>query len=444
MNRVVFLLFFVVVFAGFGGQFGLRKLGLIAELFSLVLFALLLPMAAKTRRLDIHIKYILLLILACLHILSGLIINMVPFGTIVLGSRPYLKWLPIFLLPIVHRFSTIDIEKILKLLLFFLIVQTPVVIFQRLIQFRDSESGDPMTGTLGAGTSGALSVLLICGIAMLVAFYVSGRLKTGVLAGLLLWLFLPTTINETKVTMFLLPIAIIVPFLFSTERRLTKRQVTTIAGVCTMLVVGYIGVYNYYQAQADRPGFGEFFSDSQRRDNYVFGQGEISASGMLSNTESPDIVGYSEEQVGEAKYARFEKIRLAYDTLSEHPVLLWTGIGLGNASESAAKQFSGTYSHMIGEISSGTLFSFLLWETGIGGVALFLVFLSFVFSDALYLAKKGGPEGTLATGWLAITMITFVLSVYLNIMLFNVLIYLFAFFSGYIASQSFRSRYNIT
>ena len=444
MNRIVFLLFFILVFAGVGGQLGIRKLGLVPELFSVAIFALLLPMAAKTRRLDIDIKYVLLLVFACLHILIGLVINMVPLGTVALGIRPYIKWLPIFLLPIIHQFSTDDLKKLLKILLLFLIIQTPMVLFQRLVQFRDSGSGDPMTGTLGIGGSGALSVLLVCGISIVVAFYISGRLKTTTAAALLIWLFLPTTMNETKVTMFLLPLAIAVPFLFSSERILSKQQIAAIAGVCVVMVAVYIPVYNHYQAQAGREGFGEFFSDSQHRDRYIVGEGGLSAGGMLSKTEQPDIIGLSEEQVGAEKTARMEKIRLAYSTLSKSPVLLWTGVGLGNASTSIKEELSGTYSGIIGDVSGGTIISLLLWETGVGGVFLFLLFLIFLFRDSVYVAKQGGIEGTLAAGWTAVILIMLVITVYMNILFFNVLIYLFAFFSGYIASQKYRLRYKLT
>jgi len=182
MNKLVFILFFVLIFSGIGGQIGIRKLGLLSEFLSVAIFALLIPMAAKMRRLDIEIKYILLLVFACLHVLIGLIINMVPMGTIALGSRTYLKWIPIFLIPVVHCFSSSDIKKILKFLLVLLVIQLPVVLFQRLVMFRHSESGDPITGTLGAGSSGALSVLLVSGIAILMSFYISGKIKTGVMA----------------------------------------------------------------------------------------------------------------------------------------------------------------------------------------------------------------------------------------------------------------------
>ncbi len=443
MNKVVFLLFFSVILSGIGEQIGISKLKLIPELFSVAIFALLIPMAAKMQRLNIDIKYILLLVFACLHVLIGLIINAVPPGTIALGSRPYLKWIPIFLIPVIHYFSDSDLKKILRFFLVLLIIQAPMVLLQRLVLFRDSESGDPMTGTLQYGASGALSVLLASGIAILISFYVNGKIKTRTMAIMVFLLFLPTTLNETKITMFLLPVAIIIPLLFAAERHITKQQIINIIGVGLVLVVGYISIYNYYQAQAGRPGFIEFFSDSKQR-NYVIGENNLSAKGMLDRTGHPDIIGYPEEQIGEEKTARFEKIRLAFDTLSEHPLLLWTGLGLGNTSTSIASEFSGIYSPLVGNVSGGTILSFLLWETGIGGIALLVIFLLFILNDSISLAKKGGTPGILAAGWIAITLMMFILFPYMNPMFFNALIYSFAFFSGYIASQHFRVRYGLT
>ncbi len=441
MNKIVYILFFVVLLSGIGGSIGVRKLGLLSELLSIAIFALLLPMAAKKKRLDIDIKYLVLLVFACLHVLIGLIINAVPLGTIALGARPYLKWIPVFLIPVIHCFSEDEIKRFLKFLLVLFIIQLPVVLVQRLILFRHSESGDPITGTLGYGASGALSTMLVSGIAILMAFYVTGRIKTTTMAAVTILLFLPTTMNETKVTMFLLPLAIIIPLLFSAERRISKQQILTTTAVCMVLVAGYIGIYNYYQAMAGRPGFIEFFSDSQQR-SYVIGGNELSAEGLLRQ-EEVDVIGYKAEQVGEEKSARMEKIRLAFDTLSESPVLLWTGVGLGNASTSVAADFSGVYAPVIGMVSGGTIISFLLWETGLGGLGLFVLFLLFILRDAIALAKKGGIAGTIASGWIAVVLMVFVIMPYMNMLYFNALIYLFAFFSGYIASQRFRTRYNL-
>ncbi len=442
MNYVIYLLFSIILLVGVGSQIGIPKIALIPELFSVMIFALLVPMAARMRRLDIDMKYIILLFFTVLHVLIGVIINEVPLGTIVIGSRPYLKWIPIFLLPVVHYFSYSDITKILKFLLAMLLLQLPAILLQRLVLFRTSESGDPMTGTLGFGGSGAVSTLLISGLAFLMAYYISGRIKTRTMALLSICIFLPTTMNETKITMFLLPIAIIVPFLFSAERHITRQQVINIVGISVVLISGYLAIYNYYQALAKRPGFEEFFSSSEER-NYVIGKGGLSAEGLLSETERPDIVGYSEEQIGKSNTARFEKIRLAFTTLSESPVRLWTGVGIGNATLSIADSLSGNFARQIGVVSGGTIVSLLLWETGIGGISLFVLFLLFILKDSVSLARKGDVDGIIATAWIAVTGMMFLLMPYMNVLFFNALIYLYAFFSGYIASQRFRTRYNL-
>jgi hypothetical protein len=116
------------------------------------------------------------------------------------------------------------------------------------------------------------------------------------------------------------------------------------------------------------------------------------------------------------------------------------GLGIGNVSNSFFQQFQGKYAAYQEKFSAGrTALSLLLWETGLIGVFLSLIFLYFVFSDARYLiANEDGLSGTFALGWITIVVMTFITLFYKNIIVFNVLGYLFWYFSGYVAASRYR------
>jgi hypothetical protein len=122
------------------------------------------------------------------------------------GVRSYIKFLPFFLLPIVHRFTARQLQTQLVFLLMLALLQTPLAFYQRFVEFADSmHTGDPVRGTLT--TSSGMSMFLVCAIAGVVVAYLHGRLRLRTMLLIAAWLFAATTINETKATLLLLPVA---------------------------------------------------------------------------------------------------------------------------------------------------------------------------------------------------------------------------------------------
>jgi len=76
-----------------------------------------------------------------------------------------------------------------------------------------------------------------------------------------------------------------------------------------------------------------------------------------------------------------------------------------------------------------------LWEFGVLGTFLFLLFFYFIFDDARRLAVRNGFAGTFAVGWGAVVPIIIVSLPYKNFMIFAVLGCLFWYFSGYICAK---------
>ncbi len=391
---------------------------------------------AVTRSISLSPKYVLLGILVGLHILLGVIINAVPPGAIVFGIRPYLKWVPIFLIPVVYQLSQGDLKELLKFILMMALLQCPFAIFQRFIQYKDISTGDVITGTLGENASGALSIFMVSAIALLIAFYVRKRIRFSQVMVLVSLLFIPTTINETKVTLILLPLALVVPYIFSV-RKIKPIQLIGIPVLALMLTIGFVAIYDQVASKWGGLSVG-FFVDKQAETYMYRGDDrhddvELSPRRIGKNLLLPKEIITLEEGGG-----RIDKILLPINVLSNDSVKLWVGLGVGNAMLSSVSISSGSYGWRLGIISNDTLMSFLLWETGIGGLLLFLIFMLLVTYDAYKLARTDDIRGAMAAGWLGVLVIIFLSIPYTNIFYFSVLIYLFALLSGMVAAEAAR------
>ena len=104
------------------------------------------------------------------------------------------------------------------------------------------KTGDYITGTVGG--SGLLSIIMLCAIAMITAFYAKGRMPLWAFAVLTLVCLAPASINETTVTIVLLPFAIAIPFLFVGNWREFVRKLIPIGTVGVVLFSAYIAVYS--------------------------------------------------------------------------------------------------------------------------------------------------------------------------------------------------------
>ena len=162
-------------------------------------------------------------------VVCGLLTNGVESGPIFAGLRAYLRAIPLFFLPAVVLFSPRQVKAQLLLVLAFAVAQLPISLDQRLTTFaRGYLSGDRTIGTLA--DSGFLSVFLICVAAVLFAFFVRGRLSR-------LWAFIllpivlaPTMFNETKASLFLVPVALLaVVVVGATKNRWRKFMIASMS-----------------------------------------------------------------------------------------------------------------------------------------------------------------------------------------------------------------------
>jgi hypothetical protein len=86
--------------------------------------------------------------------------------------------------------------------------------------------------------------------------------------------------------------------------------------------------------------------------------------------------------------------------------------------------------------ANATALALLLWETGLIGVALFMAFFAMVWRDAaMILRTRDDLAGAVALGWLGVLGVLASASIYFNMFSDNSVLFLFSYFSGYIAAQ---------
>jgi hypothetical protein len=364
-------------------------------------------------------KYWLVFGAMALVLLCGVINGAPGTGPVISGSRFYLRAVPLFFLPAVLPLSEIQLKRQLRWLLAIALIQVPIAAYQRwVIQAASRFSGDDVRGTLL--DSGILTLFLVCGIAVLTGLLMRGRIGARWYALLAVLMIIPTTINETKVVAFYLPMAILIAVLVGAAPG--KRLRYASVGLMGLIVTGALFAPIYNLTQVNNPYKNE-------RDIAAFFTNEKQVSRYLS----ADVAG-----VGTKKdVRRGDAIVVPLQYLAKDPVRLAFGLGTGAVSPSnLGKNFEGEY-HLLFKQFLIVSFTFFLLEFGIFGVALILVLFWLVFADTLAVARndKNSLFGAFAVGWAAVVAIFALDIVYTNFHEFASVTYLYWYFSGLICAR---------
>jgi len=393
-------------------------------------------MAAAKKSIVLAPKYIVLFLLVAFFLFSGVLINNVSPGVVLWGGLDYGKYLALFLLPAVYSFTEDDIEKQLRFVFLLALLQVPIAFFQRLVQFKGVLSGDVVSGTLII--SSALSIFLISVISVFLAFYLRNRVARRTFFIYVVLLFLPTTINETKGTLILLPIALIIPVMFleGVSSKFRRMVPVMISGV--ILIMLFVPMYDTFMKDRFGESVFDIVTDKDRIAHYLY-SGEV-ASEDYQFDNNADLTGQSFNEL-ERDAPRLDSMLIPLIFLSDEPIKLMAGLGIGNLNESRLQVLTGDY-FVLTELYSAkiTTVSQILWETGLGGLVFALVFLYMVLSDARYLRFGEGVTVDLALGWCAVVIIILVVLPYKNLTGMNVIGYLFSFYSGYLAASCYREK----
>jgi hypothetical protein len=275
-------------------------------------------------------------------------------------------------------------------------------------------------------TSGNLTAFLACAIALLMAFYLAKKIPLKSFIFLFVLLFLPMTMNETKSTVLLLPLAVALPIFFSSSGIKLKQFIPMII-LGTFAGIAFVFIYNHFSGE--RYLIGEFFSsDSSKAEHYLFRGVELGVAG----TEY-------------GKIGRIDSILIAYQVLSENILTLLFGLGIGNVSESFSPALSGVYAEEYSSFNVNfTQVTLILWELGIFGVLLYFTLISMTFKYSRRLSKFDTFPGTISSGWSVVCVIMTISLLYKPVLNTNIIGYLFWYFSGYVISEHFKNnRMNI-
>jgi hypothetical protein len=418
MNFLVIVLFFSIFLSGYL----VRQLQVLSGEWVLVPeaisgVALLIVVARLIAVHDVRLdgRYLIFLALFLFVLLFGFLAQSVPVGAVVSGLRNYVKFIPFFLLPAVYPFTSRQLKTQVVVLLAILAAQSPLAAYQRFVQYAGSmHTGDPIRGM--ATSSSSLTLVMLGAIAVFVTLYLYRKIRMSVLLLAIAIYFLPTTLNETKGTVLILPVALLAPAFFMPRRSGAFKRIIPIAGVGSLALLAYVLIYNSLIA----------YSQYGHSIGSFFGKGYV---------EGYVYTGAAE---GEDRYVgRVDSVAIAFDRLSEDGLSLAFGLGAGNVSTSSLPGFDGAYSSYYDRYGVDvTQVSYFLWEIGLVGLGAYLFLYWIVFSDARYLARTGGPFAIYGTVWSTMLIIMTMALMYKAVFAINEIAYLFWFYSGVVARNA--------
>ena len=360
---------------------------------------------------QLNAKYAYLIFFFLIVAFMGVALHSVRLEPMIAGMRSHLKYLPFFLLPAVFKVSEEQLRKYLMLIFLFCLVQLPAILMQKLVLFRGAHP-DFFGGTLAVSTH--VSLILVGALAILFAFYLNGKIRTPHFLFLGFWLFLGTTLNETKGTIFYLPLALAFPAYFFPRIWGSAR----IKNLCTMAIVGLVFITSFALIFQKTEGYGIF--ESYQR--------ELQGGGYLYYGDQAKLG----ERVG-----RVDIILSAFRYLSNGVMESGFGLGMGNVIATTSAVTMGGYVNEKAAYRGGTMaFTHIFWELGFAGIIIYLLLFYFLFRDSLFLRKSGTIFGTFALGWTGLVPMMVLSLIHTNFLYYNALNVLFWFFSGMVAAKA--------
>lgn len=399
----------------------------ITDLTAGLVFVALIAEIIRNRHFSVSPKYLVYSLSLLMLVLISAVANQQSVGSFILGIKTYFVYIPFFLLPFVVRFSDADLKPYLYFFLAVAIIQVPLALFQRFVQHADRmHNGDLINGTLGI--SSFLSIYLMCVIGVLLALYLRKQLSGLALAGLAVFLFIPTTLNETKGTLVLIPLVFAAPAIANAIINKRLREMVPVLALAGIVGTIFILVFNQIQQQV----FDRDFSDIDLM-AYSFQGKDIAAREKTDSGVIGTLKVNEEREIG-----RGDAMLYAFKVQSRSFVSLTVGLGLGNVTETNIGFLKGRFDSYQHLTPTYTVVSRIVWELGIMGVMMCLLILTMVFFDAFAVAKRKDLTGTLALGWLGVIAAMFMLMVYKDAIYATVLSYAFWFISGHICSKRVR------
>jgi cell division protein FtsW (lipid II flippase) len=396
-----------------------RYVAYLPEIVALLVLFFVIAYGTRNRFQFVRPAYWLTFGALCVGMICGVLVNAVEPGPMFAGMRTYLRAIPMFFLPAVFYFNEKHTRGQLYLLMTIAAMQVPLALYQRFeTRAMGNFTGDWTSGSLLI--SSILSMFLVSAVCVLTAFYLRKQLRFRNYLLIAILLLIPTTVNETKGTLVLLPIGLLAVFLVGSEPGTRLRNMAVVTGLMAVFGAIFVPVYDHFIA--DRPyggtSIGEFMTDRDKVEGYLYKETEVGATGAVG---------------------RGDAILVPLRELAKSPPQLVFGLGIGNASVSSlGPRFNGRYAAVYGRFVMHS-FSLLTLEFGLLGAFLVLLLYWLILRDSLTVASASNDtKGVLALAWVGITTVIAIGSFYKNLILFESLGYLFWFYSGLIAAERMR------
>jgi hypothetical protein len=404
----------------FWGQWAILPSGseYIAELSGLIAGIFVIIVGTRNRFQYVRAQYWVVFGALLVTIICGVLINDAGAGPLFTGARIYLRAIPWFFVPAVFAFTHDQVKTQLKILLAVALLQVPLAVQQRLAtDAQGSTTGDFTGGTLLI--SSTMSIFLIGAMCVSAAMFVRGWLKQWQFIVLFVLLLLPTTINETKATLVLLPVCLLVAFLAASRPGRRLRVVLLASALVSAFGAAFFPIYDHYNLERQYTvPLGEWLSDREKLENYLWKTEDIGA-----NLPS----------------GRVDSIVVPFKRMMHDPPGLAFGFGIGNASNSAlGRRFVGAHFQTYGFYLS-TAIGRILLELGLVGVALVLTMMWLIYKDCRVVYRQNeGMVSTLAAGWAGVTVLMAFALFYKDIIVHTSLSFVFWYFAGLIAAARMR------
>ena len=392
-----------------------RFFTVIPEVFSLVIVLIVAARGIALRQWQQPTKYVWIFVALFLACMIGAVAESVDPGPLTSGLRNYFKFVPLFLLPAVYKFSDKQLKVLLGVFLLMVALQVPLAYFQRFVQFASSmHTGDPITGSVTVSSS--LTMVLCLVIALIITLYVHGKIALSLTLVVFCFLAAPTAINETKGTVLLLPLATLGPFILARGVEKKWRKAIPVLSICVIGLIAFATVYNaLIEARWGATEVTEFFT------------GEKVGGYIYRGTEE-----------GEENIGRLDSMLLPIGVMSDQWMQLLFGLGIGNVSPAPLPELEGAHVEMGKELGFGlTAVGNLIWETGLIGLSLHLLLFFMIWRDARRCAKleRNSTYGWYFTWWSICVVIFVVGFAYKSVLQLNELGYMVFFWSGITVSR---------
>lgn len=367
--------------------------------------------------------------LAIIFMLYALLVTIMQWDSMsqfLAGFKRYFQMYGLMLALALLAFKPNEYERWLKLLLVIALIQLPFALFQRFmlgdISSGSAELTDRVAGTLGSSAEGGSSNAQMVAFLIMAATFVVARFREGLIQKsktiwLCLFCLMPLALGETKIVVILLPLVWFILMREEFKKHTSKflLQLFAILAVTSILGLIYLGLNK----------------------------------GVVSGMTNTDIIKQTlEYNVGSQGYGTYILNRttvIAFWWLNHgwHDLSgVFFGHGLGSSYFNAGNAVAGNIAvNYIGYGIDLTSASSLLWDTGVFGLLLFVLFLIFAWIAAGRLNKVSINPSARADA-IAIQACIGVLSVFMfydntlvNVLSFELILATVIGYLGYLVHQ---------